>query len=239
MMGNRLRRGMGREMGKAKAKLEAGAEDGFTMVELMIASAIFAVILVITLQVVNSFEVAGVNVTNRANATSSALTAMNRIGKDIRNAVVSTTSTSPVLLAAPNALTIITTDGNGNVIEAQFSVSYTNGACPCTLNETSAPYDTVASTTTTPVSYRFSIANLTSDQIFSYYPYPSGTATPPSTFAMPTTTSVPATGITNPQFTSIASIGVTLTVEPLKNQPTATAFDIFSMRNVAFALAPQ
>lgn len=209
------------------------------MVELMIASAIFAIVLVITLQVVNSFEVAGVNVTNRANATTSVLNAENRIGKDIRDAVVSTTSTSPVLFAAPNALTIITTDGNGNVIEAQFTVSYTNGACPCTLNETAAPYDTLASTTTTPISYRFSMANLTSDQIFSYYPYPTGGVSPSTTFAMPTTTSVPSTGITTPAFSTIASIGVTLTVEPLSNQPTATAFDIFSMRNVSYALSPQ
>ncbi len=227
-MRNRLYR-----VAKRAARTHNGDETGLTLVELLIATALFTVVLIVMLQLINNFYSSSTRVSASQQASSSSMVAMNRIGKDIRNGVVQATA-SPILSASPSQLTLLTTDGNGNDIEATFNVTPNSGtSCPCTLTETSAPYSLSTSTTTASATQRLVVNNLTSTQVFSYYPAPATASPTGSTMALPTTTSIPSTGVTTPPIGNIESVGVTLVLQPVTNEPTITVSAVFEMRNVA------
>ena len=195
------------------------ADRGFSLVELLIAMAIFMVIFGAVAVTIYNFQGTQSNVSARARGTTSALLSMNVLTKDIRDALIPTgiNQVSPIVLASPTQLEFYTTDGTGKVIEVNAQATPgASGTCPCSLTET------VVGTGVT----RTSISNLVSQNVFSYLPLPSG-----GTIA--TTTSVPTTGVADPSPLTIESVIVSLSVQPNTNGPIVNATNTVLMRNIA------
>lgn len=198
---------------------EGAGDEGFSLVELLVAMSIFMIIFGAVAVAIYNFQGTQSNVSARARGTSSALLSMDLLTKDIRDALIPTgvNQVSPIVIASPSQLEFYTTDGNGNVIEVNAQVT-TNaaGACPCTLTETVLGTGVI----------RTSISNLVNQDVFSYLP-------PPSSGTIATTTSVPTTGVTDPSPLSIESVIVSLSVQPITNGPIVNATNTVVMRNLA------
>lgn len=193
------------------------SDSGLSLVELIIAAGIFSIISIMVFNVIDSFQTVSTSISARSQASSQTMVALNRMAKDIRNAVPQGTA-SPIVFASPTQLTFNTTDGNGLPVERDIVA--TGNAFPYTLSEY-----TMVSGVDGPLLLQ--VSNLTNPNVFSYYPAPLGET------SFPTTTSVPSTGVTSPAITSIESVGLIVTLEPITNQPSVTVTNTIEMRNVA------
>ena len=209
--------------GKSKQKRDSKNESGLTLVELLVAAAIFSVISLTVFNVIDSFLRVQTSVTVRAQATSDGMLIFNQVALDIRNAQIpasGNTVTSLYTNGIPtNQLQITTVDLNGTPIVVCMVV-LTSGttitpapcsattqssavACPCTLTG----YIVGATGNT----IRYIVDNLQSANIFTI------TTDPYVTYPTPETVTINAS------------------FAPRTNQPSVTILNTIEMRNVALA----
>lgn len=195
-------------------------DDGLTLVELLVASALFSFILVMTLNLVNTFEVSRSDISARSNNTGTAMSAMNEITRNLRDAINLSSSATPLSFVAPNEVTFTTYDPTTNSTKSLDIIAepQSGSSCPCSL------YENESSPTTASLLLA---TNLTSNQIFTFA---SGTTTDGKTIS---SVSVPTSG-TNSQTTlnQIAVISISLSVSQLNNATSATISQTVALTNV-------
>ncbi|MDA8195923.1 MAG: hypothetical protein M0019_01715 [Actinomycetota bacterium] len=195
-------------------------DEGLTLIELLVASTLFSFILVMTLNLVNTFEVSRANISARSNNTASAMTAMSEITRNIRNAINLSSTATPLTYAAPNEIKFSAFDPTTNSTKAlDLVATYQSGSsCPCSLYEKE----------TSPKTLSLLLAtNLTSNQIFTFA---NGVTTNGKTT---TAVTVPSTGTTSTTtLNQIALVTVTLDVSELNNSTNATLSQQVALSNV-------
>lgn len=208
---------------KERLRQHPDGDSGLTLVELLIASALFLVISLTVFNVINNFEGAQNSVLARAQGTSDGMVVFNRLTRDIRNAQIPTTGPVvlyPTISAAgtsvqTNEIELNTSnpDGSGAVvciIVQSASAASTSTACPNTSAATSCPctltaYNVFSSGNT----LRYQVFDLTSANIFS--------VTAASTSITPQTVSIDAA------------------FQPKTNEPPVTIQNTIELRNVALS----
>ncbi len=195
-------------------------DDGLTLVELLVASALFSFILVMTLNLVNTFEVSRANISARSNNTASAMTAMSEITKNLRNAVNLSSSATPLTFAAPYEIRFSAFDPSTNSTKSLDIVAtfQSGSSCPCSLYENE----------TSPITTSLLLAsNLTTNQIITFE---NGVTTDGKTTA---SVAVPSTGTTSSTILSqIAVVSVKLNVSELNTATSATVSQAVTLSNV-------
>ncbi len=208
------------EVKASAADINRFGDEGLTLVELLVASALFSFILVMTLNLVNTFEVSRANISARSNNTASAMTAMNEITRNNRNAINLSSSATPLTYAAPNEIRFSAFDPTTNSTKSlDIVVTYQSGSsCPCSLYEDE----------TSPKTASLLLAsNLTSNQIFTFA---NGVTTNGKTTS---SVDVPSTGTTSTTTLSqIALVNITLNVSELNAATTATLSQSVALSNV-------
>ena len=219
MKGPRLRTVLGK-----KRLPRQGDESGLSLIELLIAAALFLVISLIVFGVINNFGLAQNSVLARAQGTSDGMIVFNQLTRDIRNAQIPTTGPvvlSPTITSAggsiqTNEIELNTSNPDGSAAVVCIIVQTSSTAatsttcpnpsatitpCPCTLTA----YNVGASANT----LRYQVFNLTSANIF--------TVTAPS-------------GSTAPQLVSIDAA-----FQPKPNEPPVNIHNTIELRNVAIS----
>ncbi|MDA8277932.1 MAG: prepilin-type N-terminal cleavage/methylation domain-containing protein [Actinomycetota bacterium] len=195
-------------------------DDGLTLVELLVASALFSFILVMTLNLVNTFEVSRSNIAARSNNTGTAMSAMNEITRNLRNAINLSSSATPLAFVSPAEVKFTTFDQSTNSTKSLdiIATPQAGGSCPCSL------YENESSPTTSSLLLA---TNLTSNQIFTFA---SGTTTDGKTLSL---VSVPISGTDlTTTLSQIAVIDITLNVSQLNSATSATLSQTVALSNV-------
>lgn len=199
-------------------------ESGLSLIELLIAAALFLVISLIVFGVINNFGLAQNSVLARAQGTSDGMIVFNQLTRDIRNAQIPTTGPvviSPTITSAggsvqTNEIELNTSNPDGSpaivcIIVQTTSTAATSTTCPNT-SATIAPCPctlTAYNVGATSNTLRYQVFNLTSANIF--------------TVAAPS-------GSTAPQVVSINAA-----FQPKPNEPPVTIQNTIELRNVALS----
>ena len=204
-------------------------DGGLSLVELLVAIAMFAIISVVVFNVLDSFQRTQTSVLARGKGTSAGMIVFNQLTRDIRNAQIpsigpvviypttTTSTTSGMATSFPaNEIELNTTNPDGSsavvCIIVQTAVSAASGStcpnavatispCPCTL--------TAYTVTGSNNVFRYQVKNLTSAAIF--------------------TLTTPAGGV-SPQ-----TVTIDAALQPNSNEPAVSVQNTIELRNVALS----
>lgn len=204
-----------------------GYETGLTLVELLVAMAIFAVITAVVFSVINSFESTQNAVYARQQGTSAGMVVFNRMTRDIRNAQIpsggpvflypTTTAAGTSYSVTSNQIELNTTNPDGSptvvciiVHSSTTTVSSTDcqttptsvPSCPCTL--TALTIGTGGGST-----LRYQVQDLTAANIF--------------TLTAPTGSS------------TFQSVAINAALQPNPSEPAVAIQNTIELRNVALS----
>ena len=204
---------------------QGGDESGLTLIELMIAAALFLVISLVVFGVINNFGMAQNSVLARAQGTSDGMIVFNQLTRDIRNAQIPTTGNVVIVPAITinggsvqtSEIELNTANPDGSAAVVCIIVQSTSAAAPTTCPNpapTTAPSCPCTLTaynvgTTGALTLRYTVFNLTTANIF--------------------TVTAQANSIV-PQF-----VNVTAAFQPNLNEPAVTIQNSIELRNVAIS----
>ena len=198
-------------------------EDGFTLVEFLVAMLIFSILSTLVLAISARFFSTSTSASQVFNNTSTAETVMDRLTKEIRAAVYEGTSPpSPIISASPTSLSfyaalggvngptkVVLSLSNNTVTESDYAAI--SGSSP-TWSYSATPATTVIS------AY---VVNPSSTPLFTYY-QSSGALTSPQTLS----------GAANT--VAIATIQINLVVQQGSGANAATLSDTVPLLNVDY-----
>ena len=202
-------------------------ESGLSLIELLVAMAIFAVISVVVFNVINSFEGTQNSVYARAQGTSDGMVVFNQLTRDIRNAqipttgpvvIFPTTSTTPTASYSvqTNEVELNTSNPDGSsatvcIVVQSASSAATSTTCPNSSASTTCPCTLTAYTvnSTGINALRYKVGNLTSADIF--------------------TLTTPAGGA------NVQTVSIDAAFKPNLNEPAVTIQNTIELRNVALS----
>ena len=210
-----------------KYRAQLGEESGLTLVELLIAAALFLVISLVVFNVINSFGMAQNTVLAKAQGTSDGMVVFNQVTRDIRNAQIPLTGpvvTYPTGLTAnsttpTNEIELNTSNPDGSaavvcIIVQNAAAAVNSTACPITAASTPALNTTCPCTLTAynvgaTNTLRYRVYNLTTANIFTLVTPPTGTT---------------------PQ-----TVDINAAFQPKVNEPAVSIQSTIELRNVAIS----
>ena len=214
----------------ARAVKESG-DGGLSLIELLVAFAIFAIISIVVFNVIDSFQRTQTSVLARGQGTSDGMVVFNQLTRDIRNAQIpitgpvviypttttSTTSGAAITSFPSNQLELNTTNLDGSsavvciIVQTAVSVASVSPSCPNAVAPVSPCPCTLTAYTVTGASnvFRYQVENLTSASIF--------------------TLTTPAGGV-SPQ-----TVTIDAAFQPNSNEPAVSVQNTIELRNVALS----
>ncbi|MHB8190035.1 MAG: PulJ/GspJ family protein [Ferrimicrobium sp.] len=196
-------------------------EEGLTLVELMIALGLTAILSVLVFKILTTFQLVQSVTVSRYAATAEAQVEIDQLTRGIRTAILPASGGSAFTEASSSSMTFYA--NQGGVQPVTIAISTAPAPCPCTVYETTTAFGgtPIISATGTQV---------TSTSLFTYYPAPTPTALAPQPLP------IPASGTTNPALLAqIALVEVSVTTGSDPSSPPAVVTETVNLPNVAFA----
>lgn len=212
------------------------SEEGFTLIELSIAMAIFSVLALLIMYTLNGFVQIQDQTLSRFYSTSQAQNIIDRLARDLRTAVTPpgvTGVTTPFVSISPSSVTFYANLGGASPTELKAYLSpdiQGSSNCPCEFHED--VFQNGAWVSRIDGSFVASSQPVASTTVFTYF------SPPTSTVATPTQISVPSTGITDSSgsqtLSQVALVGINVLTQIKSSSPLTTVNTLVELRNVAF-----
>jgi prepilin-type N-terminal cleavage/methylation domain-containing protein len=209
------------------------SSDGFTLLELSIAMAIFSVLAMLIMYTLNGFIQVQDQTLNRFYATSQAQNIIDRLGRDLRTAVTPTDVsgvTTPFVQASPTEITFYANLGGTTPTELRAYIAPTTAgspSCPCDFHEDE--FLGGAWQTRIDGSYVTSQSPIASTTVFTFF------APPNSANLSPVQISISQSGTEDQSILNqIGLVGINLLTQIKPSSPLTTINTLIELRNVAF-----
>lgn len=211
-------------------------DEGFTLIELTIALAIFSVLALLIMYTLTGFMSIQDSTLNRFYATSQAQNIIDQFARDLRTAVTPPNVsgiTSPFVSVTPTSITFYADLGGSSPTEIHAYIAATNAGatnCPCDFHEDT--YTNGAWQTRIDGTYVASSSSISTTTVFTYYSAPTAQASSPTPITIASTGATAPTD--NATLDQIALIGVNLLTQIKPTSPITTVNTLVELRNVAF-----
>ncbi|MGC8466351.1 MAG: PulJ/GspJ family protein [Acidimicrobiales bacterium] len=207
--------------------------EGFTIIELAIALAIFSVLAMLIMVTLNGFVQVQDQTLNRFYATSQAQNIIDRLGRDLRTAVTPTNVsgvTTPFVQVSPTEITFYANLGGAAPTELRAYITATTPGspdCPCDFHEDE--FSGGSWQTRIDGSYVTSQNPIATTTVFTFF------APPTSTNLSPAQISISQSGTSDQSvLNQIGLIGINLLTQIKPTSPLTTINTLIELRNVAF-----
>ncbi len=195
-------------------------EEGFTLIELTLAIALFGVLSALVFKILTTFIDVSASTESRYANTATAQDLIDVIARQVRLATYSPTDGPAFIAASPSSITFYVNTNNPQG-PAQETISVATGQCPCAVTETITQPQGQPTKETTG-------AAVSNPNLFEFFSQPSGTDLTPEQIT------IGSSGASASQLADIAVIGITASIGSSVNSPAAVIDQTVNLPNVAF-----